>query len=120
MRIRCRKCNPITPRSKKELERAKSLYVRIVRQAIALDRTGQVLEHCAIQLMRLYINPSIRDMRYILLRRMWRWDRATGIGWHEWCWKNGYNSDNGFRKVQELYSSWRYDYENREHKCFYD
>lgn len=115
MIIKCRRCEPIQGRSKKQLERAKSLYIRIVRQAIALDRTGQVLEHCAKQLMRLYINPSLRDMRFVLIRRMWKWDRASGLGWHEWCEKNGYHSDNGFRKTKELYSHWRYENEIKNH-----
>lgn len=67
-------------------------YIWRCRASIGLDRTGKILEFCAVQMIthELYAYPSIRDAKYAILRQMWRFDKARRLNWHNWLQKNGW------------------------------
>lgn len=79
------------------LARARRLYVRLCRSAIALDRTGNVLEFCAGRMLDsgMYAEcmsrkNGLQNIRFAILRQMWRLDHAQRLTWHEWYFKNGW------------------------------
>lgn len=85
------------------LARARRLYVRFCRHAIAQDLTGDVLEQCAARMLDsgMYSDcqprsAALHDIRYSILRQMWRLDSHPGARakripmWHEWAFQNGW------------------------------
>jgi hypothetical protein len=86
-------------RQRRSLARARRLYVRLCRAAIALDGSGDVLEYCAGRMLDagMYAEcvsrkNALQNIRYAILRAMWRYDYAQKLTWHEWTFKNAWTA----------------------------
>lgn len=80
-------------RSAERLRRARWLYVRLCRGAIAMDKSGHKLQYCAERMIEagLYAQISgFRAARYSILRKMWAFDSYRGMEWWAWTQKNGW------------------------------
>ena len=77
---------------KKWLKALRLRYVWKFRQKIMLDRTGSTLRFCAKQMIMHEVRkcPSMNDACYAILRQLWRFDKQSGLGWHDWTSKNGW------------------------------
>ena len=77
---------------KKWLKALRLRYVWKFRANIMLDRTGEVLRFCAKQMIIHDVRKctSINDACYAILRQIWRFDKASNLGWHDWTSKNGF------------------------------
>lgn len=81
----------------KILRRARLLYIRICRNTILYDDNGWTLEKCARRMQEagMYApSRAIRDMRFSILRRLWKIDSWEGsrLNWHEWRREMGYTN----------------------------
>lgn len=94
-----------TSYSDKQLRRARFLYVSFCRQAIALDKTGEILAFCAGRMAAngFYAYGHIRSIQYSILRQIWRWDHQSKLQWLEWCRANGWENEygNGWVRKQD-------------------
>lgn len=83
------------------LRRLRLRYIWKVRQTVALDRTGRVLDFVAKQLAikEVYSQPDMRNIRYAIIRQLWRFDKQSGLTWHEWTEKNGWSAHKWQRRI---------------------
>ena len=77
---------------KKWLKTLRLRYIWRYRQAIMLDRTGEILRFCGKQMIIHDVRKciSLNDACYAILRQIWRFDKASNLGWHDWTSKNGW------------------------------
>lgn len=87
---------------KKWLQVLRIRYVWRCRQQIMLDRTGQILRFCAKQMIihEVRRDVSMNNACYAILRQIWRFDKKSGLSWHDWTRKNGWTCFPwGLRKI---------------------
>lgn len=80
---------------RKDAEWLRDLRLRYIwrcRQAIMLDRYGDVLKFCARQLIVHEVRGdlSMNNACYAILRQIWRFDKRANLSWHQWTQKNGW------------------------------
>lgn len=82
----------IKKREQKFRQKVALRYIWRFRQNIMLDRTGSILRFCAKQLImhEIRYDFSMNNACYFVLRQIWKFDKNSGLTWHDWTSKNGW------------------------------
>ena len=86
------------------LRRARHLYAWVIHTDVLEDETGFILERCARRMLEcgFYVETrSVRDVRFSILRCMWKIERREGcrMDWHEWRREYGYDNWDFERRI---------------------